>query len=314
MNLRLALGALVVLAGLVAAVFLTGGDFGPPLPLLPLAAVLVAPVGVLLAGPGFAPLRSVLACRGDGAASRELEAAAAALKAAERSLVLGATTLFVVHFTDMMRNLEDKAAVWPNLAWALAPVLVALVARAVFVLPIRRAIAEARAVLTEEGAPGKALPEAGHGASWSAGRYAAGSALILLSIFAFNPRAFLGWLFVDAAALVLVAFVAGGMLLAGNRPATLARAATALRATDASKLELGAARRTFSYCMTVLGSAASLAFATGLVFLVRDALDRMRTGPNLALMFVSAFYCLVIAHAFVLPLEAEARRRELMAD
>jgi len=50
------------------------------------------------------------------------------------------------------------------------------------------------------------------------------------------------------------------------------------------------------------------------VFLVRDALDRMRAGPNLALMFVSAFHCLAVAHAFVLPLEVAARQRELMAD
>ncbi len=314
MKLRLALGALAVTAALVAAVFLTGGDFGSPLALLPLAAVLVAPLGVLLAGPGFASLRSVIARGCEGAAAREHDAADAALKAAERSLALGAATLFIVHFTDMMKNLADKAAIWPNLAWAMAPALVALVARAVLVLPLRRTIAEARAAMTETGARDSAPPTASLIAPWSAGRYAAGSALVLLSVFAFNPRAFLGWLFVDASALVLVAFTALGLLLAGHRPGTFARSLAAMRAADASRAALGAARRAFAYYETALGSAAGLAFATGFVFLVRDALDRMRTGPNLALMFVSAFHCLAVAHAFVLPLEAAARQRELMAD
>jgi len=314
MKIRLALGSLAVAAGIVAAVFLTGGDFGSPLELLPLAAVLVAPIGVLLAGPGFAALRTALARGGEDADVRGLDAAEASLEAIERSLVLGAATLFVVQLTDMMKNLADKAAIWPNLAWAMAPALVALVGREVFVLPLRRTIAEARAAVAESGDARSGSTGTAPVAPWSAGRYAAGVALVLLSVLAFKPRAFLGWLFVDAAALVLVAFTELGLLLAGHRPGTFARSLRTLRDSDASGAALGAARRAFSYYGTALGAAATLAFATGFVFLVRDALDRMRAGPNLALMFVSAFHCLAVAHAFVLPLEVAARQRELMAD
>lgn len=40
----------------------------------------------------------------------------------DKTLALTAILCFIVHFTAMLKNLEDKDAFWPKLAWAMAQV------------------------------------------------------------------------------------------------------------------------------------------------------------------------------------------------
>ncbi len=312
MILKLVLGCVVGVAAIVTAIAASGSSVT-----LWTAAMLVLPVlgtltGALVAGSGRGALADLFKAPGSISA-RRARAAGETLAYAGRVLAMAGLTGFLVQFVYMMKSLEDRAAFWPNLAWAFGAPLVALVVHTLLVMPRRHSMSEAAA--TSEGLPcAAAEPEDAVPGTWSPARFAAGSLLTLASLIAFEPRAILSWLFVDAAALIVAIFIPVALVLAALSSGSIRRGFRALRDPGASAEDIGAAVRSFSLMAAALRRAAAIGAATGFVFLIKDWLDRMRYGPTLALALISVFWCAVLLLLFSLPLEAEAKRRGVVRD
>lgn len=306
MILKISLGAIVVAAAVIGAIIGNGAEVGVFDYLALLPPMLLTPLGMLLAGPGHRAIRDLLFLIRFGGGERERRLARAALRFFDKSLAFTALLCFIVHFTAMMKNLEDRNAIWLNLAWAMAPGLVALVIHAAVSLPLAHAV-DASGMLEPAATPTEAkrffsLP-------WLIG----GMLLALAGIVSFSPASFASWLFVDLPSFLITIFIPVGMLLAGSGAASFKRAWAALNDPAASLESLKKARLAYGFLGSCFRAAAMVGAGTGFVLMVKDILERTRVGPSLALTLISALWSLSILSIVALPLEAAAERRLIQA-
>ncbi|GAB1455359.1 hypothetical protein MASR2M48_06660 [Spirochaetota bacterium] len=306
---KLMLGSVVVIGAVAAAIVASGGNvpaWAVAQSVLPVLGILA---GVLFAGPGPGAIAEVFRAR-KGLSQRRVWAAQVTVNLAQRVLFLAGTAGFLIQFVYMMKSLEDRAALWPNLALALAPALAALVIHTMLILPLRHVLCDAGS--QGDGAPSsaEALPDNSlETRPWSAWRFIPGTFLTIASLIAFGPAAVLSGLFVDIGSFIVAVFVPIGVLLAAVLPGSFRSGIKALRARDTSRNDLIAVQRSFSLLAKAVSHAAMIGAATGFVFLIKDWLNIMRYGPTLALALISVFWCVVILLLVVIPLEAEAERR-----
>jgi hypothetical protein len=306
MILKLILGSIVVLAAVVGAILTNGAEVGifDYLALLP--PMLLAPLGMLVAGPGPKAIGELFFLIRFGGGERDRKLAKATLRFFDKSLALTAILCFIVHFTAMMKNLEDRNAIWANLAWAMAPGLLALVIHAAVSLPLAHAV-DASGIV--EPAAGPSETKRTFSPSWLIG----GMALALAGIVSFSPLSFASWLFVDPPSFLVAIFIPVGMLLAGSSAGSFRRAWAALNDQSASLESLNKARLAYGFLGSCFRAAAMVGAGTGFVLMVKDFLERTRVGPSLALILISTLWSLLIMSIVALPLEAAAERRSLQA-
>lgn len=306
MILKISLGAIVVAAAVIGAIIGNGAEVGVFDYLALLPPMLLTPLGMLLAGPGHRAIRDLLFLIRFGGGERERRLARAALRFFDKSLAFTALLCFIVHFTAMMKNLEDRNAIWLNLAWAMAPGLVALVIHAAVSLPLAHAV-DASGILEPAATP--TVAKRSFSLPWLIG----GMLLALAGIVSFSPASFASWLFVDLSSFLITIFIPVGMLLAGSGAASFKRAWAALNDPDASLESLKKARLAYGFLGSCFRAAAMVGAGTGFVLMVKDILERTRVGPSLALTLISALWSLSILSIVALPLEAAAERRLIQA-
>ncbi len=304
MILKLILGAIVAAAAVVGAIIANGAEVGAIDYLALLPPMLLTPLGMLLAGPGHRAISELFFLIRLGGGERERKLAKATLRFFDKSLALTAILCFIVHFTAMMKNLEDRNAIWLNLAWAMAPALAALVIHVAISLPLAHAV-DARGIVEPAATPREAkrsisLP-------WLIG----GMIVALAGIVSFSPDSFASWLFVDLSSFLITIFIPVGILLAGSGAAGFKRAWAALNDPEASLESLKKARLAYRFLALSFRAAAMVGAGTGFVLMVKDFLERTRVGPSLALILISALWSLLIMSIVALPLEAAAERRSL---
>jgi hypothetical protein len=306
MLLKLILGSIVVLAAVIGAIFANGAEVSAINYLALLPPMLLAPLGMLVAGPGPKAIGELFFLIRLGGGERERKLAKAALRFFDKSLALTAILCFIVHFTAMMKNLEDRNAIWANLAWAMAPGLVALVIHVAVTLPLAHAV-DTSAIVEPAASPSETKRSLS--TSWLIG----GMALAIAGIVSFSPESFASWLFVDLSSFLVAIFIPVGMLLAGSGAGSFRRAWAALNDPDASLESLKKARVVYGYLGLAFRAAAMVGAGTGFVLMVKDFLERTRVGPSLALLVISALWSLLLLAVVALPLEAAAERRSLQA-
>ncbi len=307
MMLKLILGVIVVLAAVIGAIITNGAEVSVLYYLALLPPLLLAPLGMLLAGPGLKAVGQLLIFVRHGGSGRDRKLAMATLRFFDRSLVLTAILCFIVHFTGMLKNLADKDAIWPNLAWAMAPGLLALVMYAAISLPITHAVNT-----SSSGEPARAT--AATKRSFPVLRLVGGTLLVLGGIVSFSPASFGLWVFVDLPSFLITLFIPVGMLLAGTGSGSLRRAWNALGDSGASLEALEKAHLAYRYLGLSFRAAAGIGACTGFVLVINDFLERTRVGPSAALILISAFWSLLLASVVAMPLEAAAERRVLEAE
>lgn len=303
MILKLVLGAAVVLAATLAAIFTDGSELGALQALRLLAPLLVVPLGVLLAGPGPAAVAELFRTAKSGGDGIARSSSAATLRAFRKALGLSALLGFLLIFTDMLKNLADASAVWRNFAWSLSPAVAAIVVWAAFGMPLTHA-ARRDSPAAERGIDVDEKP-------WSFGRWFLGITLSLAGLVSFVPMAFASWLLVDLPSFLILVFVPIGVALAGYRRRELREALTALHAASTHSVSLERAYASFRYLGAAFRVAACIGGSTGFVLMFRYWLDKTKVGPSVALLLISVFWCTLVYLVAVLPLEVAAERRLL---
>ncbi|MFH2114234.1 MAG: hypothetical protein ABIJ86_06995 [Spirochaetota bacterium] len=302
MMLKLVLGAMVVFAAVVGAILTNGAEVGIFAYLALLPPLLLTPLGMLLAGPGLKATSELFFLVRFGGTDRDRKKAKVTIRFFDKTLAMTAILCFIVHFTSMLKNLEDKDAIWRNLAWAMAPGLLALVLHVAISLPLAHAV--------DTSGLGEPIPTpSGTKRSFSAFRLTGGMVLALAGIVSFDPVSFASWLFVDLPSFLVSIFVPVGILLAGTGSGSFRRAWTALRNPAASLESLKRARLDYRYLGLSFRSAAMIGAGTGFVLMVKDFLERTRVGPSVALLVISAMWSLLLALVVAMPLEVAAERR-----
>ncbi len=306
MILKLILGSIVIASAVIGAIITNGAEVGVFDYLALLPPMLLAPLGTLLAGPGPKAIGELFFLIRFGGSDRDRKLARATLRFFDKSLALTAILCFIVHFTAMMKNLEDRNAIWLNLAWAMAPGLVALIIHVAISLPLTHAL-DASGIVEPALIPTEA--KRSFSLAWLFG----GMALALAGIVSFSPQSFASWLFVDLPSFLVVIFLPVGMLLAGSSAGSFRRAWAALNDPDASLESLKKARLAYGFLSSCFRAAAMVGAGTGFVLMVKDFLEPTRVGPSLAIVVISAMWSLLLALVVALPLEAAAERRALKA-
>ncbi|HAE23287.1 MAG TPA: hypothetical protein DCG47_13345 [Spirochaetaceae bacterium] len=304
MILKLILGSIVVAAAVIGAIIANGAEVGVFAYLALLPPMLLMPLGMLTAGPGFKAIGELFFLIRFGGGERDRNLARATLRFFDKSLAMTAILCFIVHFTAMLKNLADKDAIWPNLAWALAPSLFALVIHVAVSLPLTHAV-EASGTVESSPAPAETKP------SFTTLRLFGGMAVALAGIVSFSPASFASWLFVDLSSFLIIIFIPLGMLLAATGSASFKRAWASLNDPEASLESLRKARLAYRYLALSFRSAAMVGAGMGFVLMVKDFLERTRVGPSVALIVISALWSLLLMSVVALPLEAAAERRSL---
>ena len=307
MMLRLVLGAIVVITAVVGAIVTNGAEVSIFAYLAVLPPLVLAPLGMLLAGPGPKAINELFHLVRFGGDERDRKMAKATLRFFDRSLAMTAILCFIIHFTAMLKNLEDKDAIWRNLAWAMAPGLVALVVHVAISLPLAHMV----------GASGTGdsvhTPSSG-GRSFPALRLAGSMMLALAGIVSFGFDSFASWVFVDLSSFLVTIFIPVGMLLAGTGSGSFRRAWSALGDPAASLESLRRAHLYYKFLGLSFRAAAMVGAGMGFVLMVKDFLERTRVGPSTALMVISAMWSLLLASVVAMPLEAAAERRVFEAE
>lgn len=310
MKVRLFLGLLLCCAAVYGAIIGSGGAVS----FLAILRLVIPVIGILLgsviAGPGLGSYSDALSGR-RVLSPRRAAASGAVLDYAVQVLATSALLGFLIQFVSMMKTLENPDALWKNLAFAFGPALVVLVVLAAIIEPLRYRVRLA-AVAGAESEETADIKEPAGATSWRPGHFAAGLLLILASLISFGPGFVVSWIFLDVAAAIIAVFIPLGMLLGAASIPALRDAFSVIRKTQASSLELAQARQVFSFLTLCLRRGMGIGVATGLIFLVKDWLDRQRYGPTLSLALISAFWCTVLLILFALPLEAASKRREIL--
>ncbi len=302
MTIRILFGFLVSAAAVIGAIFTSGGTLDPWSAVQVLALAILVPLGVLIAGPGLGAIRGLFkAANGDPA---ERSAAPATLRLIDKALGAAALGGFLIHFLCMMKNLSDRAAIWTNLAYALAPAISSLLVWVGIRLPLGR-LAELGDAATSSHA--SAMP------TWSLARHMAGILVMIAGFAAYSFGSLSLFTLLDLASAILVVFVSVGAFIAITGRHSWRDAVSAIRSEHAGKAALDSASRTFRYLTTVIRSAGLIGFSTGFVFMIKDWLDRMRAGPTLALALISSLMAIVAYILVALPLQATAERKSLLA-
>lgn len=307
MMLRLVLGAIVVIAAVVGAIVTNGAEVRVFACLAVLPPLVLAPLGMLLAGPGPKAIHELFHLVRFGGDDRDRKMARATLGFFDRSLGMTAILCFIIHFTGMLKNLEHKDAIWLNLAWAMAPGLLALAVHVAISLPLSHMV----------GTSGMGNPvhtSSSIRQSLPAVRMVGSMMLALAGIVAFGFDSFASWVFVDLASFLIIIFIPVGILLAGTSSGSLRRAWSALRDPAASLESIKSAHLYYRFLGLSFRAAAMVGAGTGFVLFVKDFLERTRMGPSLALMLISAMWSLLLASVVAMPLEALAEWRVLGAE
>lgn len=300
MIVKFLLGFIVLWAAVIAAIAASGGSVPGEVAIQTVLSVFGMALGALLAGPGPQAVADLF--RSNPSLSRR-RATKATLDLAGRALTCAAILGFLVPFTVMLKSLENPADLWPNLAWALGPVLVALVFQAAIILPLRH---RGEASSPEVASKGTEHPQE---IPWNGRRLLGGGILTLVSLFFFAPLPLFWTFFFDPAAIVIALFVPVGVILSGAPAGAYRRAFSALSSAGSSLADLTEARGVFGLLASALRRAAAIGAVAGLLFLVKDWLNQQRYGPTIALAVISVVWATAILVVLVLPLEAEADRR-----
>lgn len=306
MKVKLILGSLVSLAAIVGATLGTGYGISVAVVFRIVLPVIGLFLGSMLCGPGLGILADAMGpC--DTLSPKRRESALGAIAFARRALLLIASLGLIMNLVSMFKSLEDRNAVWINLALAMGPALVALFIHAVVLEPLvirlRRSSLKAASSSSETERPTNTRGRAG-----ILIRQIPGFCLMLASLIALNPDLISG-IFLHLPAILIAVFIPIGLLIAAGDGPSMWRSLGTVFSSSSSTEELKTAQELFGSLTLAFKRAMALGAALGFVFLVKDWLDITRYGPTLALALISLFWGMIGILFISLPLEALAAQR-----